>query len=170
MKRTLSYILLLLVTLMTAAYGQDIQKPIKSSRAGEKRTASRYIFTPGADALMITVKVWGEVRQPGVYEVPIGVDLIELLSSAGGPTNNAKLSNVKIISSHLEEGETQVLTVDVKEFLNTGNSDLIPIIQPDDTIVVPVKPTQYVLTSLSWTQQAINLVSMYALIQYYLSR
>ncbi len=42
------------------------------------------------------INVWGQVRNPGRYEVPISTDLVQLLSFAGGPMPDALLSAVKV--------------------------------------------------------------------------
>ena len=151
--------------------GQDVGRSStqKNTNIG-RRSAAKYIFSPSTDAFLMTVKIWGEVKQPGIYEVPIGVDLIELLSSAGGPTTKAKLSKIKIIHAEEEDGEDLVVSVNVKEFLNTGNSELIPEIKPNDTVVVPIRPTQYLITSLSWTSQVMSVVYLITMMDYYRTR
>lgn len=45
-------------------------------------TVYRYL-RPGEASVQL--RVWGEVRQPGLYEVPPSTDLQSLLSFAGGP-------------------------------------------------------------------------------------
>jgi len=160
-----------LILIGVSLLAQDIQRPTKSVRAGDsQRSASRYIFSSGGDAFLMTIKVWGEVRQPGIYEIPIGMDLVELISSAGGPTDRAKLTAVKVIRETRDSTHCEVLTINVKEFLNSGDNSEIPEMRPNDTVVVPLKPVQYFLTSLAWTQQVLSLVSVYALIQYYFNR
>jgi len=157
--------------LALTAFAQEPAKTVitPNIRNTDRSSTSRYIFSPGTDALLMTVKIWGEVVKPGLYDIPIGTDLIELLSSAGGPTTRAKLSRIKIIHASTTEGAGGVVTVDVADFLKNGDSKLIPEIKPNDTIVVPVKPTQYILTSLSWTQQVLSLVSIYSMVLYYTS-
>ncbi len=150
--------------------GQNVGRSAVSQQSVERRSASRYIFSPNTDAFLMTVKVWGEVKQPGIYEVPVGVDLIELLSSAGGPTTRAKISKIKIIHAEEKGGNDIVISVNVKEFLSTGDSKLIPEIKPNDTVVVPVKPTQYILTSLSYTSQVMSLLYFFTLMDYYRTR
>jgi len=118
----------------------------------------------------MTVKVWGEVQKPGLYDIPIGTDLVELISSAGGPKDTAQLSKIKIIHGSKQDQQSQVSKVNVKEFLDTGDNSLIPEIKPNDTIIVPMKPSQYIRISLSWTQQLIALISAWALIEYYRNR
>jgi hypothetical protein len=95
----------------------------------------RYYLSLGTeDALMIKVFIWGQVELPGVYEVPDGTDLIAALSLAGGPTDHAKLSEVKIIRSG--DPESKVIKVNVKKYMNTGDISLIPVLKPGDTVVV----------------------------------
>jgi len=53
-----------------------------------------YISKPGE--LTMQVNIWGSIRNPGRYEVPTSTDLIQLLSYAGGPTVDAKLSQVRV--------------------------------------------------------------------------
>jgi SLBB domain-containing protein len=88
----------------------------------------------------IPVKVWGEVVRPGNYEVPLGYDLLGILSMAGGPINTAKLTNVKVIrGSRLNADEPIVVYVDLDKYIETGDESLIPKIRMGDTIMVPPK-------------------------------
>jgi len=171
--------LLLLMFLTVNLFAQDqVRSSVvqRNKTQGKYTTASRYIFSTTDDALMMTVNVWGEVKKPGIYEVPLGIDLIELLSSAGGPTDASKLSSIKVIRikadtlRNSDQFEPSVFTVDVKAFLEHGDISRIPKIQPNDTVVVPVKPTEYVLKSLKWTQQFLSLISIYTMIQFYIKR
>ena len=180
MKR--KYIILIIPLLvLNIGFAQESTRSILKQRSNSdigKKSAAKYIFSPGSDALLMTVKVWGEVKQPGIYEVPIGMDLIELISSAGGPTNSAKLSKVKIIRSediiqnndNNQEVNNSIISANVREYLNSGNPETIPILKPNDTVVIPIKPTQYLLTTFSWTQQVMSLFSIYTMIIYYTSR
>lgn len=124
------------------------------------------------DELLIKVNIWGFVQKPGQYMVPNGTDLISLISFAGGPKEQAKLKNIKVIrnrtllasrndpsnrylamngkiviapqvsqseatiSSTRLEDEPAVVEVDVKKYLKTGDENLIPDLQPGDTVVV----------------------------------
>ncbi|MFH1212769.1 MAG: SLBB domain-containing protein [Candidatus Neomarinimicrobiota bacterium] len=161
-------VLILSTVLSVALFAQDSQTiTTKTGRIGDRQSASKYIMSASSDAFLMTVKIWGEVTKPGLYDVPIGTDLVELISAAGGPTTRANLSRVKIIHASPKNGDNYVSSVNVKEFLQSGDSENIPEIKPADTIVIPVKPTQYILTSLSWTQQMLQLFSIYSMIVYY---
>lgn len=111
--------------------GQEIRGSSETSGA---RSPRYYLSLGTEDALMIKVFIWGQVELPGVYEVPDGTDLIAALSLAGGPTDHAKLSEVKIIRTGPSDSE--VITVNVKKYMNTGDISLIPVLKPGDTVVV----------------------------------
>lgn len=160
--------LVLLILLSLNLFAQDTQMiNTKTGRTADRQAASKYILSSGGDALLMTVKIWGEVTKPGLYDVPIGTDLIELISAAGGPTTRANLSKIKVIHGSPNDVEKYVSTINVKQFLASGDSEEIPEIKPSDTIVVPVKPINSILTSLSWTQQILSLFSIYSMILYY---
>ena len=100
------------------------------------KEAPRYRLALGADnELLMQVNVWGEVKNPGTFQVPDNTDLISLLSFAGGPTEGAKLSRVKLIRSFSPRKEVRIMNVE--KYLKKGNHEEVPIIKPGDTIVVP---------------------------------
>ena len=91
---------------------------------------AQYILGSG-DVLLISVNLWGHVLKPGIYSVPSSFGIIDLLSSAGGPLPSARLNDIRIIRKNQE-----VITVNVQEFIKTGNQDLLVALQPGDVIVV----------------------------------
>lgn len=94
----------------------------------------------GDQKLTFPVKVWGEVVNPGIYDVPIGYDFMAVLSIAGGPTSAAKLTNVKILRAHKVEGEEKMLIyVDLLRYIETGDETLVPEVRQGDTIMIPPK-------------------------------
>jgi len=116
----------------------------------------------GTEQLKIRTYIWGQVRNPGLYIVPDDTDLLTLISSAGGPTENAKLSKVRIIRSTIE-GE-KVMNIDLKEYLTTGQTELIPILKPGDTIIVSGS-TYYAFTkAVNWLSQIAVILSVYVAI------
>lgn len=51
----------------------------------------------GAQTGYIRAAVWGQVNKPGLYSLTGSPDILELLSSAGGPTSGADLSRIVLI-------------------------------------------------------------------------
>ena len=116
----------------------------------------------GTEQLKIRTYIWGQVRNPGLYIVPDDTDLLTLISSAGGPTENAKLSKIRIIRS-TAEGE-KVIWVDLKEYLETGQAELIPILKPGDAVIVSGS-TYYAFTkAVNWLSQIAVMLSVYVAI------
>jgi hypothetical protein len=127
MKRMIALTLVFLL-LIAVSPAQDSGGPALSPRS------------IGESGLIIPVKVWGEVVRPGIYDVPIEYDLLAVLSVAGGPENTAKLTNVKVLrGQRIYKDEPIVVYVDLQQYIDTGNEDLIPEIRRGDTIMVPPK-------------------------------
>lgn len=98
-------------------------------------SAYSYSGTMGdAEQLRIYTYIWGQVKKPGLYIVPDDTNLLALLSLAGGPTEQAKLSKIRIVRP--TKGGKKIIWVNIKEYLETGNQELIPVLQPGDTIIV----------------------------------
>ena len=96
----------------------------------------QYYLEPGTEnRLMMKVNVWGEVKKPGTQYVPDKTDLVSVISFAGGPTENAKLSKIKLVRNFPQEQRT--LVINLKDYLKNGESEEIPMIKPGDTIIVP---------------------------------
>ena len=116
----------------------------------------------GTEQLKIRTYIWGQVRKPGLYIVPDDTDLLTLISSAGGPTENAKLSKVKIIRSTMDGDK--IINVDLKEYLDTGQPELIPILKPGDTVIISGS-TYYAFTkAVNWLSEIAVILSVYVAI------
>jgi len=80
------------------------------------------------------INVWGNIKNPGRYEVSIATDLVQLVSYAGGPTEDAKLDEVKItrfIKTESGVSRAQFL-VNLDDLYRVNESSLV--LQPGDTI------------------------------------
>ncbi len=131
MKKIVIFVcLIVLLTLSLAA--QQTQQNYQSAN-----NSSAYMYSgtiTGAEQLKIYAYVWGQVRKPGLYIVPDDTDLLTILSLAGGPTETAKLSQIKIIRP--TAGKEKVFLVNLKKYMETGNEKMIPVLKPGDTVVV----------------------------------
>ena len=103
-----------------------------------RNPASQYYLEMGTEnKLMMKVNVWGAVAKPGSQYVPDQTDLFSLLSAAGGPLENAKLSKVRLIRNF--DGEKKSMVIDVEKCLKKNEVESIPEIKPGDTVIVPRK-------------------------------
>ena len=115
MKKIVIFVcLIVLLTLSLAA--QQTQQNYQSAN-----NSSAYMYSgtiTGAEQLKIYAYVWGQVKKPGLYIVPDDTDLLTILSLAGGPTETAKLSQIKIIRP--TAGKEKVFLVNLKKYMETG--------------------------------------------------
>lgn len=98
---------------------------------------SYYNFMGSGTDIKIEVNLWGFVPKPGIYNIPYTTDLVTLLSIAGGPVSSSRLDEIKIIRLLPEDSTgTKIVTVNVEEYLRTGDRSQIPVLKPGDTIFV----------------------------------
>ncbi len=125
----------------------------------------------GKATLNFPVKVWGEVTRPGIYDIPIGYDLLAVISYAGGPTSMAKLTSVRVIrqKAHEDEGELMYV-IDLERYLETGDKSLLPDVRPGDTVIVTPRFMKSVTQTMSYLQSILSIVNILVLMQYYTNR
>jgi hypothetical protein len=139
MKKTLLILVCLAFYLIPAVNGnylfsQQREGMMSPSLQSASSAAYYYISRPGE--LTMQVNVWGYVHHPGRYEIPTNTDIIQLLSYAGGPIQDADMGEVKIsrvittdsLATHRE------IFVDLDDLSETGPKDLL--LYPGDTIFI----------------------------------
>jgi len=148
-------ILIFLVLLSINVFAQD-------TTSSDTNSGSVYLYSgtlQSSEQLKIKTYIWGRVRNPGLYIMPDNTDLLTLISSAGGPLEDAKLSKVRIVRSI--EGTEEIIWVDLKEYLDTGDNSLIPVLQPGDTVVIS-GTTFYAFTKVTdWLSKIAVALSVY---------
>jgi hypothetical protein len=96
----------------------------------------------------MTVNLWGEVHQQGVYVVSTNTDIIQLLSYAGGPRDRSNLEEVLVYRTPgKKDVKGRILkNVNVRDILE-GKSEPFPL-APGDMIVVKRTPESW--SMLEW--------------------
>ena len=148
---------------------QTLLAQVPGRPAGDQGLAAQY-FLGSEDQVLMPVNVWGFVNKPGQYLVPFETDLISLLSFAGGPREEAKITEIKVIRTNLspdENTDQAVIQVDVKKFLESGQSELIPVLRPGDTIVVSGTTYHFATKFFDFAWRIAAIVQLYALVDYY---
>lgn len=110
---------------------------------------TRYVERPRlfiniSEFLMLQIRVQGEVRNPGPFQVQGPIDLQGVLSIAGGTLNSADLRNIRILRRN--EAGKQTIEIDMYEYIRDEKAALLPDIIDGDIIVVPV------LTAVSYVR------------------
>lgn len=105
---------------------------LKGGRGGTEFVSGVY---PGA--VMMKVNLWGGVKQPGVYHVPVGTDLVTLVSYAGGPTQAAQLDNTHI--KRVDETQNEkTIKINVEDLILKDSGKLLnPELRVNDIVVIP---------------------------------
>ncbi|MCF7792591.1 MAG: SLBB domain-containing protein [Candidatus Cloacimonetes bacterium] len=155
-KRILVIAMLMLIVLSVNAQTET------STSTSSYNTGSVYMYSgtlEGTELLKIKTYIWGQVRKPGLYIVPDDTDLLTLISSAGGPTENANLTKIRIIRS--VEGEEKVMWVDLQEYIDNGDYNLIPKLQPGDTVIISGSAYYAFTKAVAWISQIAVILSVY---------
>jgi len=121
--------------LLLAGQGLLAQAPPDSGKA-KFPEKEEYFIDPATQKLSIEVHLWGEVTRPGVYRVPLGTNVMELISQAGGPTEFSNLSKVKLTHRGLSGGST-IEIVDLARYTEAKGAVSIPVLGPGDLVTVP---------------------------------
>ena len=146
--------LILVVSILTLmGQAQEQQQYMPQFSGGP----AQYVLGQG-DILTISVNLWGYVLKPGIYIIPSTYGLIDLISSAGGPHPNSRLNDVRIIRK-----DQAIITVDVEKFIKTGNNDLIPPLQPGDTVIVSGSITNVFATILGFARDIAIILNVFIL-------
>ena len=93
------------------------------------------IYVPTIELMRIFVS--GAVNSPDLYEVPRNepVTLLKAMALAGGTTDRAALSRVKIMRTDDTTGVPVSIVVNLKKIRRGKEDD--PMLQPDDIVLVP---------------------------------
>jgi protein involved in polysaccharide export with SLBB domain len=83
------------------------------------------------------IKVIGEVRTPGTYQVFEGSNLLDALYLAGGPTDKAALGGIRLISPYKKQNREFKFNID--RLLQAKQTAGIPNIEAGDIVYVPRK-------------------------------
>lgn len=114
------------------------------------------------------VAVWGFMRYPGRYIVPVNTTVADLLSYAGGPTDDANLEDIRLY--RVMEDSTQIM---IKINYNDlfwedrleSRKKYVPEIKGGDIILVPGAPRLYFKDWFSITLSVVStLISLSILI------
>jgi hypothetical protein len=130
---------ILFLALAVVLAGTSLQVAAQTTESGLAPSLSRgsaasyyYIGKPGE--LTMNVNLWGAVKSPGRYEVPSSTDLVQLLSFAGGPLEQASLDDIKITRLIKKEGgmTRSEFRVDLDDLRDVDPAKLV--LNPGDTI------------------------------------
>ncbi len=106
------------------------------------------------------IYVMGNVRLPSKYTFEVIPNLWEIISEAGGPTENANLSNVMIIRNG-QGAEEQSIRVDLADILRNKAFHLLPKVEAGDNIYVPAVVGNVPSSGMEAVQEQQNVLFIY---------
>ncbi len=110
---------------------------VRTALAVSFRDLGRFSMTVKEHRLLLSVA--GFVKQPGQIEVPAGSSAQIAINAAGGLAAGAQLDHMQVRRTG-PNGQTRVIVFDYKKYLDTGDSHILPVLQPLDEIFVPASP------------------------------
>jgi hypothetical protein len=98
------------------------------------------------ESFNMKVSVWGFVKYPGRYLVPISTTVSDLLSYAGGPTDDSDLEDLRLYRV-MQDSTQHLFKFNFNDLLWSNKleeqSRTIPKLQGSDLLVVPGEPRLY---------------------------
>jgi hypothetical protein len=143
MKPVRNFLVLFLICVLNLFAQDEVQFGTNLNQL--RQSQGGYYDYSDPDAVNIKVSVWGFVRYPGKYIIPYYNNAFDLLSYAGGPTEDAKLEDIRIF--RIQEDSTQVfINLDYNDFLwneELTSEKLAPGIRGGDILLVPGEERLY---------------------------
>ena len=151
------FIILIMSAQLTAQYqsGENIvTKP-------QYNVSSERFFTDKNGIILMNVNIWGHVNRPGRHMVFDGIDIATLLSVVGGPKNGAKLNKVKIFREVPDENGILAYTINIENFIKTGDRSEFIKIMPNDTFIIPQKTSSYIMGQIGALNTILSILNIY---------
>jgi len=98
------------------------------------------------------IRIIGAVKNPGRYEWADEMNFLDIFAHAGGPTQDADLSQVRV----LKKGQTtRTKPFDLDNFIAEGGEfSLLPKVGAGDTIIISERPRDVIDNKARWLRQS----------------
>ncbi len=93
------------------------------------------VFVPETSEGVSKVFVFGEVKNPGVFDLKEGMSVLEAVGKAGSFTKDAVVQSVRLVRGDISR--PAVIPVNLKHFFRTGDLSANLILQNNDIVYVP---------------------------------
>jgi protein involved in polysaccharide export with SLBB domain len=121
----------------------------------------------------IKVAIWGWVKYPGKFIIPSYCTVNDLMSYAGGPTDAARLQNLRLMRMNEDSSQTiiDIKYSDLMMDIESKSLKKSPSLQPNDVLLVIGEPRYYFRDYLTMGLSIISvLVSFATLIVVYVRK
>ena len=144
MKKTFIILVLIAIPILVSAQTNDLQLGSGVNKIG---------FNPGGffdcsdpSTINIKVSIWGFVRFPGRYVVPVYSKINDLISYAGGPTDEARLEETRMVRTDSSSSKQIIYNLNYKDFLmdpDVGVESSVQYLKAGDILLVSGSPRFY---------------------------
>ena len=152
---------LCIILIMSAQLTAQHQSEEKIGYQPQYNVSSERFFTDESGTILMNINVWGHVNKPGRHMVFDGIDIATLMSVVGGPKSGAKLSKVKIYREVPDKNGKSVYTINIENFIQTGDRSEFIKIMPNDTFIIPQKTSSYVLGQVGTLNTLLSILNIY---------
>jgi len=99
-----------------------------------------------------SIRIIGAVKKPGRYEWGDEMNFLDILAHAGGPTQDADMSQVRV----LKKGQAKRMPpFDLDSFITEGGDfSLLPKVAAGDTIIISERPRDVIDNKARWLRQS----------------
>lgn len=131
--------LIIIIFISTISFAQNSELQVGSNSNQLRQNQGALYDYSDPSSINIKVSVWGFVKYPGKYIIPVGSSVYDLLSYAGGPTEDAHMDDLRIFKTDEDSSQSMVKfnyndllwDENLKEFktapdLNAGDILLVP--------------------------------------------
>lgn len=115
MKKTIVLLILFVFPIICYAQNNDIQMGSGLNKIGFTQGGLFDFSDPSS--LNIKVSVWGFVKFPGKYVIPVYSKINDLISYAGGPTEEARLEEMRIVRFDSSSSTQMIYNLNYNDFL-----------------------------------------------------
>ena len=145
------FLVAMIIIFISSSFSQtDIQ--IGSQNAARSSQSGALFDYSDPTSVNIKVQLWGYVRFSGYYIVPAGISLNELISLGGGPTEDAKLDEIRIVT--IKEGvQTKMEKYNYNDLMweeNISRHVDYVVLNAGDIVVVPGEPRYFVRQDIAF--------------------
>ena len=151
MKKFNWVIFFIFLPLLITAQVKDYE--LGTSLADSRYRQGGYFDYSDPASVNIKVSVWGNVRFPGRYNVPIYTTVTDLLSLAGGPTEDADLEDLRLYRVY-EDSKEILLKFSYNDLLWESHLEnqnrYIPELTAGDILLIPGSPRYYFRETFSF--------------------
>jgi protein involved in polysaccharide export with SLBB domain len=146
------YSIIFLILLLGSVSAQTKDYEIGSATTGQYRTQGGYYDYADPASVNIKVSVWGYVRYPGRYVIPLNTTVMDLISFAGGPTVDSDLEDVRLYRVD-DDSLHEIIRLNYNDLLwedsLRSNKTVIPDLQAGDVLILPGQPRYFFRENLS---------------------